>query len=108
MIVLKGLDANKDNTFTWSGPSGVFGFTGQRCVSPAIGRLHEAKHSRCAIEPRLGRSDLQSKRPNPALKARISIETDLDYVLLKPFGQSSLENDQYRGKAIETEASADN
>jgi hypothetical protein len=46
--------ANDNNdTFTWSGPNGVFGFTGQRRVAPAVGGLHYVKsnNSRCAIEP---------------------------------------------------------
>jgi hypothetical protein len=42
---------NNDNRFTWSGPSGVFGFTGQRRLAPAVGGPHEAKPFRCAIEP---------------------------------------------------------
>jgi hypothetical protein len=38
-----GLRLGKNNnTLTWSGPSGVVGFTGQRRIAPAIGRLHGA------------------------------------------------------------------
>jgi hypothetical protein len=32
-----------DNTFAWSGPSGVLGFTGERRMAPAVGGLHGAQ-----------------------------------------------------------------
>jgi hypothetical protein len=34
------LHRNSNNTFTWSRPNRVFGFTGQRRVAPAVGELH--------------------------------------------------------------------
>jgi hypothetical protein len=43
---------NNNNTFTWSGPSGVLGFTGQRRIAPAAGWcMPRRRLSRCAIEP---------------------------------------------------------
>jgi hypothetical protein len=46
-------EPNNNNTFTWSGPNGLSGFTGQRRVAAAVGGLHVVKSnsSRCAIEP---------------------------------------------------------
>jgi hypothetical protein len=49
--------ANNNNTFTWSGPSGVLGCTGQRRVAPPAGgvqpnTLDGRRLSRCAIERR--------------------------------------------------------
>jgi hypothetical protein len=40
-----------NNTFTWSGPNGAFGSTGQRRYAPAVGGLHETQVLDCAIEP---------------------------------------------------------
>jgi hypothetical protein len=31
---------DNNNTFTWSGPNGVVGFTGQRRVAPVAGEVH--------------------------------------------------------------------
>jgi hypothetical protein len=43
---------NNNNTFTWCGPSGVLGCTGQRPVGPAAGGCKSRRRlSRCAIQP---------------------------------------------------------
>jgi hypothetical protein len=52
----RGSQTNNNKTFTWSGPSGVLGRTGQRRVAPAAGWCMPSTHhgrrlSRCAIEP---------------------------------------------------------
>jgi hypothetical protein len=48
---------NNNSTFTWSGPSGVLGSTGQRRIAPLYGgvqpnTLNGRRLSRCAIERR--------------------------------------------------------
>jgi hypothetical protein len=42
----RGLVANNNNIFTWSGPSGVLGCTGQRTVGPAAGWCWSNTHSK--------------------------------------------------------------
>jgi hypothetical protein len=51
------LVADNNNTFTWSGPSGVLGCTGQRRVAPLYGGVQSStlnwrRLPRCAIERR--------------------------------------------------------
>jgi hypothetical protein len=53
-MVQKGQGAIIITIFIWSGPSGVFGCTGQRRMAPAAGWWQGARYSYVAGSPRGG------------------------------------------------------